>query len=499
MSRKICPGVTCGVSLLVLASLCPRSADSKTLYVNGTTGSDSVSYATNSESTPWRTIGRAVWGSSSYSSPNAAQAAQPGDVVLISQGIYWEGNGGDTNPTGARYRVILNPANSGTASQPITIRGVGTVEIRIINGVRGPMIGCNSRNYVIWDNVFIDDTYGGSREDTGPVVFHATTGCQLINSTVMGHNGSYHWGYPTYGANYRLVSIDGNSSYVLIRNNRISRAKLGTGPGGQNEACIMLYDASDNIMEHNVLDDCGTGIFVKDLPNTTLDRNILRFNLVTNCHSGGLRVHGYYTRAPRDNRVYQNIVRGCDTGAGIRVGWGAATNTLVVNNTLVNNGGGGIYLQSTDMVNTQIYNNVVVGPGPAVFGTTNATPGTQSFTANRNLYYNVSPFANYDGTTYTWSQWQTTFGKDPNSPHGINPLFINASANDYRLQSGSQALTLGRAVGGIGGSDGTVIPAGAYITGNEVIGPLSGNQNSQNMPSGDLTAPDPVQNLRVIP
>lgn len=65
-----------------------------------------------------------MWGSSSYSSPNAAQAAQPGDVVLISQDIYCEGHGGDTSVvSGGRFRVILNPANSGTASQPITIRG----------------------------------------------------------------------------------------------------------------------------------------------------------------------------------------------------------------------------------------------------------------------------------------------------------------------------------------------------------------------------------------
>lgn len=493
MNRKIYPGIACGISLLVLAGLCPWSADAKTLYVNGATGSDSVSYAANSESAPWRTIGRAVWGSSSYSSPNAAQAAQPGDVVLISQGIYWEGNGGDTNASGARFRVILNPANSGTASQPITIRGVGTVEIRIINGVRGPMIGCANRNYVIWDHLFIDDTYGGSREDTGPVVFHVTTGCQLINSDIRGHNGSYHWGYPTYGGNYRLVSLEPAQS-VIIRNNSISRAKMGTGPGGQNEACIMAYDANDNVIEHNEFADCGAAVFIKGKhPGQTLDRNLIRFNRITTCHHVGVRVLD-----GSDNRIYQNVIHGCDTGGAVRIGWGQAVRTWVVNNTIVGNPNG-VYLHGPDMVDTQVYNNIVVGPGPAIFGSSGTTPGTQSFVANRNLYYNVSPFADYDGTSYTWSQWRSTFGKDPNGLQGVNPLFVNASANDYRLQSGSQALTLGRVVGGIGGADGTVIPAGAYITGNEVIGRLSSNQNSQSTPSGDLTAPDPVQNLRVIP
>lgn len=486
------------VILITVIVMSPLVGQAKTLYVNGTTGSDAVTYAANSEQTPWRTIGRAVWGSPSYNTPNPAQAAQPGDTVLISAGLYWEGSGGDTNPNQARYRVVLNPANSGTSANPITIRGVGTVEIRLINGVRGPMIGCGSRQYVIWDHLLIDDTYGGSREDTGPVVFHEATGCQLINSEVRGHNGSYYWGYPTYEANYRLVSVDGNASWIVIRNNFIHRAKRHTGPGGQNEACIMLYDASDVLIEHNDLDDCGTGIFIKDLPNLALDRNIVRFNLVTQCHSGGIRVHGYYTRAPRENKVHQNIVRDCDTGSGIRVGWGAATNTLVVNNTLVRNGGGGLYFLSHFFVNAQVFNNIIVGPGPAVYGSSGESPATQSFTADRNVYFTVSPFANYESATYTWDQWQTTFAHDPNGLHGVDPRFVDVTANDFHLQPNSPALTRGRAVGGIGGSSGSVIPAGAYILGTEIIGRLPNSENRAG-DSTDRTPPTPVQNLQIIP
>lgn len=486
------------VMLIAGIVLSPLMGHAKTLYVDGATGSDAVTYAANSEQQPWRTIGRAVWGSAQYRTPDPSQAAQPGDTVLVRAGLYWEGLGGDTDPNQSRYRVVLNPANSGTVTQPITIRGVGVVEIRLINGVRGPMIGCRGRDYVIWDHVVIDDTYGGSREDTGPVVFHATTGCQLINSEVRGHNGSYHWGYPTYGGNYRLVSVDGGSSQVVIANNWIHRAKFHTGPGGQNEACIMLYDASDVLMEHNDLDDCGTGVFIKDLPNVALDRNIVRFNLVTNCHNGGIRVHGYYTRAPRNNKVYQNIVRDCDTGSGIRIGWGAATDTIVVNNTLVRNGGGGIYFLSHYFVNAQVFNNIVVGPGPAIYGSGGESPATQRFTIDRNLYDTVSPFANYETATYSWNQWQTTFSKDLNGLHGVNPQFVNAAANDFHLQSTSPARTHGRAVDNIGGPTGSVIPAGAYITGAETIGRMPNSEN-QTGGSPDVTPPGPVQNLQIVP
>ena len=64
------------------------AATGRTLYVNSATGNDATTYANNSASTPWRTIGRAAWGSTNYASPNAAQAAQAGDTVLIEAGIY---------------------------------------------------------------------------------------------------------------------------------------------------------------------------------------------------------------------------------------------------------------------------------------------------------------------------------------------------------------------------------------------------------------------------
>jgi hypothetical protein len=218
-------------------------ADAKTLYVNGATGNDATTYESNSATAPWRTIGRAAWGSTSYTSPNAAQAAKPGDVVEISEGIYWETG----NPSGGRFSVSLNPVNNGTAASPIIFRGVGDVFVRMQRGFRGGMIGCEGRSYIIWDNFQIDDYYGGSTSDTGPVVFSANARhCQLINSTVKGHPGSYYHGYPTFGGNYRGISIE-PAHFIVIRNNVIHDFR-----GGQNEAGVMLYDSNDNLIENNL-------------------------------------------------------------------------------------------------------------------------------------------------------------------------------------------------------------------------------------------------------
>src|SRR3972149_2223784 len=84
----------------------------KALYVNGSTGNDAVTYANNSASTPWRTIGRAAWGSTTRSSPNSNEAAKAGDTVFIAAGTYTSELNAGTSHT--RYIVLYNPENSGT-------------------------------------------------------------------------------------------------------------------------------------------------------------------------------------------------------------------------------------------------------------------------------------------------------------------------------------------------------------------------------------------------
>ena len=68
-----------------------------------------------------------------------------------------------------------------------------------------------------------------------------------------------------------------------------------------------------------------------------------------------------------------------------------------------------------------------------------------------------------------------------------DPMFVDTAGGNYHLRPGSPALTMGRSRYGVGGPDGTVIPAGAYITGNEIIGP------------GTSGLPATVMNLRITP
>ena len=435
-------------------------ADAKTLYVNGATGNDATTYEANSATSPWRTIGRAAWGSTSYTSPNASQAARAGDVVQIAEGIYWETG----DPNGGRHSVSLNPVNNGTATNPIIFRGMGNVYVRMQLGFRGGMIGCAGRSYIIWDNFEIDDYYGGSTSDTGPVVFsNSASHCQLINSTVKGHPGTYYHGYPTFGGNYRGISIE-PGNFIVIRNNVIHDFR-----GGQNEAGVMLYDSNDNLIENNLFYNNGVAVFVKGLhPGFTQSRNVIRRNVVRDNNSG---IRGLDFE---DGRVYQNVIYN-NSGVGLWIGFGAARRSMWVNNTLFNNGRP-VVAQGTDLVGVQFLGNIVASSPYAHYNWTNDVPTQQDVVYNRNVYFNNARHAYYEsGRTITFADWQTTYRMDVNGV-STNPMFVNPSTGDFRLQSGSPVRSLAVDMLDLNGNGSTtdLIPAGAYVTGNEVIGPLTG-------------------------
>jgi hypothetical protein len=453
------PVLTSAVFLLVFicAVAFPPDVDAKTLYVNGAVGNDAVTYASNAENSPWRTIGRAAWGSTSYVVPNGSQAAQAGDTVSIAAGTYWEG--GSTG--GDRFTVSLNPANSGTPGSPITFRGDGTVHIRLLATYRGAMIGCASRDYIVWDHFVIDDYYGGSKEDTGPVVFYLSHHCELINSEVIAHRGSYYHDYPIFDANYRGVSLE-PAFFTTIRNNRIHGF---TGASGG----IMAYDSDDSLIEHNEVYNSKICIYLKGMhAGRTMARNVIRRNYVHDCN------RGIQTESAQDTLISQNLVVNSSQSGFYAGALGGPTRSRFINNTVYGSVEGSVSMVATNMRDVEFLNNIFVN-APAAYSSWNVdNPGLHSLSADRNLYYNHPRHADYTGGPVSFSRMQRTYGKDANSIDGSDPLFVNVSVGNFRLQRGSPAITLGRDVLDLNNNGSTLdaIPAGAYITGSEAIGLL---------------------------
>lgn len=466
------------LSLVILAT----PAYAKELYVDGTNGNDSTTYEANGPSSPWRTIGRAAWGSTNRNAPNASQAARAGDTVRIAAGTY------STAGTGGRFNVAYNPVNSGTSGNPIQFVAEGLVTLQLSSGT-GPVIGSAGKNYIVWDGFFIDETNARPVSDTGPVTVSGSTGVVIRGLHIRGiqvgwednHNG------------IRVEAANG----TVIQNNLIYGIASMRGRG-QNDAAVMLYDSNDTVIENNEFHSTGVGVFVKGQHDgQTQRRTIIRRNLIYGMSTQGLTLGP----AARDGRTYQNIIRNCAseyTPAVKLYDFGAGEGREPINEIIANNT---IYAcKGFDVIDVGvgniIANNIIdVAGGRSPIESVRAD--LSSIQINRQVYHGIpgGAVARLDadgrGANYSLSSWRSTFGHDVN---GItqNPGFVNVGAGDFRLSASSPARTVGLDILDLNGNGSTsdVIPAGAYVVGNETIGRFN---------AGSVGLPTAPSGLRIVP
>ncbi len=458
------------LSLLLALLLFTGAAPGKQLYVNSSGNpacSDGTTYAANTANVPWCTIGRAAWGSGNANTPSPSQAAAAGDTVYITSGTYTTTSTRTSCTSGARFAVALNPANSGTTGSLITFLGVGPVHVRLASGYVGPTIGADKRNYIVWDNFRIDETaaQGVSCPDTGPVVIHASTGSRILNSTIRGT-------YRSWGDNYAGVRLEA-TKHAVIANNTIHDF---TGNWGHNDAAIMTYDAANSVIEHNHIHGCQTGIFLKGDhagDGWPQENNVVRFNWIQDCTAKSV-----FVIAGNGSRIYQNIIK--NGNPGFKHDGSNISDVTVANNTFIESTGSGTAAYSISSVaptvtNFRFFNNIVYGTwGEAINIGDASTIGGQAF--EHNLYYGFKKFGSLNGSLISLATWQNTHNRDAVSPAGINanPLFVDTTS--YKLQAGSPARKVGIDILDLDGNGNTsnLIPAGAYVTGNEVIGVTTG-------------------------
>ena len=460
-----------------LAAL-PIFAEAKSLFVNnsGTPAcADATSYTANDSAHPWCTIGRAAWGSNNPNLPNAAQAAQPGDTVNINSGTYNTISTNTSCVSGARWAVALNPVNTGTSGAPIRFAGVGvgTVNVLLASGYAGPTIGADGRDYIIWDNVRIDETIaqGVSCADTGPVVFHVSRGSMITNSIIRGK-------YNTWSDNYCGIRLEPTNS-VVVSNNEIYGF---TGNWGHNNAGIMTYDSANPVFENNHIHDNGTGIYVKGDhvdDGWPQDNHVIRFNWFENNPLKSILVY-----SGNNTRIYQNIIKQ-PQGYVIRLDSLNGSGTVVANNTVISTGVTGAVGYSGSVVsptvtNFRIYNNIFYGTFDEDVNLGDAASiGGQTF--EHNVYYGFRNFGSLNGSLISLATWKSSYRQDNAIPASINadPLFVDTVL--YKLQPGSPARTLGIDILDLDrdGSTTDVIPAGAYLTGYEAIGLLLSPTNAR--------------------
>jgi hypothetical protein len=242
----------------------------------------------------------------------------------------------------------------------------------------------------------------------------------------------------------------------------------------QLHAClIMSYDTADIIVEHNELYTKNTGIWIKGPTNTDW---IVRFNYFHDLNYDGI-VLGYAENTIIYQNIFENVGQGSDPVVRLYGDGSTVPNTQVYNNTMYGNCYSGIF-HTTDFASwgDSFYNNIMAF-------NSSSDQGMNLYVSNCINHKVIIDYNNYYvngggsllmlvnwGTTVSWANWQGTYTNDVHGYNNRNPLFVNPSAHNFKLQGGSPCLTGGNTGG----------PQGAYITGNEEIGIETG---------GDTTPP----------
>jgi hypothetical protein len=482
-----------------LALVVPAGAQT-TLYVNGSTGNDSVSKANNSASSPWRTIGRAAWGSTNRSGPNASEAAAAGDRVMITGGTYTT-----SVAVNNRWGVVYNPVNQGTASNPITFTCVGDCVLGAPNA-NAPVIGAEGRNYIRWYadigqghswQITAYGPQGGSAgptqvntaPDTGPVVCHGSTGCWIEGADIDG-------GVQTdYDDNWNGVRLE-NCTACTVRSNTIRNFRLLTFSSA-NASAVTTYGSPNAIIENNYATNVPVGIYFKDSGHTLLQQGIHarnnKFDGVNQCFRFSMTAEGR-------NYVYQNLC--VDSTFGMLATGGGLSNDWIFNNTFYNLSGAAVYPTSLGS-GGRFWNNIVYNTPRVVLLEGASMPAATVIHFEHNVYFGHGTFYSGPEGNRTLSSFRSLFASQESAaPLSIeaNPLFVNAAGGDFRLCVGpgnpaasctgtSPALAVAIDIFDLDADGNTTetIRAGAHITNNEVMG----------VPNG-IQRPQPPTNVRII-
>jgi nitrous oxidase accessory protein NosD len=292
----------------------------------------------------------------------------------------------------------------------------------------------------------------------------------------------------TWNENHNCIRIEW-ADYVTVQNNKLYDCK-STASAENGGVPIMAYYADHLTIEHNEIFNSHSGIWLKGGDS---DSATVRFNLIYDGTREGIIVGPGLSSSP-NNKVYQNVIMGFPSGIAF-YGWTYSPVVLVVNNTIVdcNVGVYGRGMREWGS-GTKFFNNIVTNINDKVMDFSDVGYDSD-ISWEHNVYQNYNSFAQFD-RSYTFETWRSQRYQDSANPGSIisDPLYLSTASSDFRLQPNSPARNLGVDILDLDNDGRTtdIIPAGAYIVGNEIIGIDSGE--NLDAPRG-LAAPT---GLRII-
>ena len=368
--------------------------------------------STDCSATSVRCVDDTAGSTQEYSTIQAAiNAASAGDTILVHDGTY------------AGFGIR---SKSGTATNPITIRGIGRALINQKEpGGSGEFIYTTFSGYFIIENLEVDCTSG-------------TGFCVGIHSgSTTPNRGIVIRGNKVYNGQSTNIYLS-HAADSLVENNITygSRASHGIylANGGSDNTTIrgnLSYNNSKNGIHLNGdLSVGGDGL----ITGVVIEQNILHDNNLQ-----GVDMDGAQNGTIRNNLIYNNRYIGI---VGFQIdGATGPKNHKIYNNTIMipsTSGNYAIEMKDGDLGGHTIFNNILMtaGSGGSI------AVGNTNFTSNNNIV--IGKFSvDEESTTMNFASWQSR-GYDTNSiVSTASALFTNSTTNDYTLKSGSPAIDKG--------------------------------------------------------
>lgn len=417
-----------------------------THYVDGANGSDTA--AGTSEPDAWQTIQK------------AADTLEPGQTACILEGTYEEHV--LLERSGAEDALLTVAAKPGDdvllLGTNIDVGSDGLFEVRDASYVRVTGLRVEDSSWAAilarrCEHLLIDSNSTWQTRSSGIGVWRSDdvrVEANEVRRARYAPGGAQEWITMGTGTNF------------VIRNNVIHDGLGDDYPG------VLAIDAKHShggVIEGNhIYDVRGAGVYVDGWDTHTYDI-VIRNNFIHDV-STGILIGSERGALVDELDIYNNIVFRAGN-SGIKLGPmaddGPQERIRIYNNTIVESvqhGGGGIYVQTTNVAEITIRNNIVAF-GPNTQGMIRAT-SPAGITADHNLIFGESKFP------------EEELG---GSSEG-DPLFVDATTADpdgFRVQAGSPAIDVGtsdgapsidfsgaaRPVDGDGDGD-AVIDLGAY-------------------------------------
>jgi parallel beta-helix repeat protein len=258
------------------------------------------------------------------------------------------------------YYVATNgsDANPGTEARPFQtlgrgVRGLGPGDtLYVKNGTyNGGELAYSTLSGASWDNPVTIAAYPGHSPAIGYLYFDRSSYVVLDGFVIDG---------------VKITAGGGIASHIRIQNSEISPAGIYVTEGSDGNEFINLqvHDTAGHGIytgsNDNIIEDCsihrntGLGVHAWHSTGTGVNSNTVRNNTVYNNGQGGILLSTGSGNQASNNDIWGN------SGAGIRIDYGAS-NTYIGHNTIYENTSEGIYIgvsaSNTLIESNNVYNN----------------------------------------------------------------------------------------------------------------------------------------------